>query len=149
MVSNTDCIDCMRERSARYNRTERVRERNRQYCYLRWTNNPEQHKANSRAEYWKRPENGRANSANARARAVGITEKISGPQIKLALERQGMKCFFCDDSLSDYYEVDHQIPLKLGGENDLANLQCLCRKCHRAKTTLDLRMAKSIDVTVL
>lgn len=31
-------------------------------------------------------------------------------------------------------EVDHIIPLKRGGTNDLSNLQPLCRSCHRKKT---------------
>lgn len=32
-------------------------------------------------------------------------------------------------------EVDHVVPLSEGGGNDLANLQLLCRECHRRKTS--------------
>lgn len=31
-------------------------------------------------------------------------------------------------------EVDHIIPLRLGGTHDLTNLQPLCASCHRRKT---------------
>lgn len=32
-------------------------------------------------------------------------------------------------------ELDHIIPLHLGGSNECENLQLLCRECHRGKTT--------------
>lgn len=31
-------------------------------------------------------------------------------------------------------EVDHIVPIHLGGSDDLANLQPLCAPCHAAKT---------------
>lgn len=31
-------------------------------------------------------------------------------------------------------EVDHIVPVSQGGSSDPANLQALCRECHRAKT---------------
>ena len=31
-------------------------------------------------------------------------------------------------------EVDHIIPLHLGGSNDPSNLQPICRRCHAEKT---------------
>jgi 5-methylcytosine-specific restriction endonuclease McrA len=138
----------MRERSKRYLKTEIGRIKSREQKQAAYSKYPDKYRAWSRAEYWERPENGRANSANARARAIGIVEKITGSDILLALREQNYKCLSCDYEIVDYYEVDHQIPLKLGGKNDLLNLQCLCRKCHRAKTTIDLRMAKAANVPV-
>jgi len=38
-------------------------------------------------------------------------------------------------------EVDHRIPLALGGSNDRTNLQPLCRACHTAKTACDTAQA--------
>lgn len=34
-------------------------------------------------------------------------------------------------------EWDHVIPLEMGGDDTLENLQPLCRPCHRAKTRQD------------
>lgn len=31
-------------------------------------------------------------------------------------------------------EVDHRIPVSLGGTGDLENLRPLCRECHRQET---------------
>jgi 5-methylcytosine-specific restriction endonuclease McrA len=34
-------------------------------------------------------------------------------------------------------EYDHIVAAELGGSNDLDNVQVLCPKCHRAKTSLE------------
>lgn len=34
-------------------------------------------------------------------------------------------------------EWDHVLPLEMGGDDELDNLQPLCRPCHRAKTRQD------------
>ncbi len=36
-------------------------------------------------------------------------------------------------------EWDHRVPIELGGEDELINLQPLCRGCHKAKTRADAR----------
>lgn len=36
-------------------------------------------------------------------------------------------------------EWDHVVPLELGGADEVANLQPLCRGCHCAKTASDVR----------
>ena len=44
----------------------------------------------------------------------------------------------CGAELSDApFEADHIIPLELGGETTLGNLQLLCLLCHKAKTRID------------
>jgi 5-methylcytosine-specific restriction protein A len=35
-------------------------------------------------------------------------------------------------------EWDHRIPLAIGGDDELTNLEPLCRKCHRLKTNGDM-----------
>ena len=44
-------------------------------------------------------------------------------------------------------EWDHHIPLAIGGDDALSNLDPLCVRCHRAKTRTDVsRIAKSLRV---
>ena len=40
-------------------------------------------------------------------------------------------CFICESSKN--LQVDHLIPLALGGRHSIGNLQALCQSCNRAK----------------
>jgi 5-methylcytosine-specific restriction protein A len=53
-------------------------------------------------------------------------------------ERYGKKCQMCF-SLTDErgYDLDHHIPLEIGGDDSDDNLRPLCRPCHRLKTKGD------------
>jgi 5-methylcytosine-specific restriction protein A len=42
-------------------------------------------------------------------------------------------------------EGDHILPAELGGTNELANLQILCRVCHAEKTAQDVRRIRKGD----
>lgn len=55
--------------------------------------------------------------------------------------RQKYKCNACKTNISLYpyanCDLDHIIPLSLGGKNILSNYQYLCVLCHRNKTGLE------------
>lgn len=55
------------------------------------------------------------------------------------LARDGWQCVTCgsDENL----EVDHIRPTYVGGSDEPDNLQTLCRKCHRQKSSEDSRRA--------
>lgn len=49
-----------------------------------------------------------------------------------AMRRANYKCQLCDKRAD---EVDHIIPVSLGGTSDAVNLRALCRDCHKGETT--------------
>lgn len=54
------------------------------------------------------------------------------------LKRSGSHCELCGASSKDtQIDVDHIIPRKKGGSNDVSNLQALCRTCNAQKKHLD------------
>lgn len=65
-------------------------------------------------------------------RRLRITTKI---RLDLFLDARG-RCRSCNSRIApgQFWDVDHIIPVALGGSNDTANLQVLCRACHRQKT---------------
>src|SRR5439155_165540 len=79
------------------------------------------------------PEVKSAASANRRARLVGAPGSHTPADIKAIWERQGHRCAVpnCPYPIAllgkDKYHIDHIMPIKLGGSNDAANLQILCK----------------------
>ena len=53
-----------------------------------------------------------------------------------AMRRTGYKCVLCGGHAE---EVDHIVPVKLGGTSDASNLRPLCLPCHKGETA---RLAK-------
>ena len=65
-------------------------------------------------------------------KALRNSEKIR----KELVDRDGQICQECDRSFADirYLEIDHNMPRKDGGTNDLNNLVLLCSPCNRKKS---------------
>lgn len=59
------------------------------------------------------------------------------------------RCAVCEEVVSENYEVDHVVPLFLGGSNDRENLQLLCPECHRSKTARDRNESSVSDCATL
>ena len=54
------------------------------------------------------------------------------------------RCEWCwEDFPPSDIDVDHVIPLALGGEDTDGNVQALCRPCHKAKTRTDFGAAST------
>lgn len=61
-------------------------------------------------------------------------------------ERDGRECQEClrNGRHSVSFAIDHKIPRFEGGIDDDANLECICRECHKIKTAAEsLRARKS------
>ena len=56
--------------------------------------------------------------------------KLSESTKKIIASNQKWTCKMCNNMLDASYEIDHIIPLYKGGNNELYNLQALCRNCH-------------------
>ena len=65
-------------------------------------------------------------------------ERIPTRLRRMVIERDGLRCVFCDEDLTNAeVHLDHVIPESQGGETRYANLQVTCRKCNLAKGVLN------------
>ena len=63
-----------------------------------------------------------------------VKRSVSESKKKYVASNQKWRCAHCNNLLDNTYEVDHIIALYRGGDNDLTNLEALCRNCHGVKT---------------
>lgn len=80
---------------------------------------------------------------DTRRGAPVAVERIRGGRLKVIRERIGLRdeytCRMCGRVTVDG-EVDHIVPLALGGSNSDFNLQWLCKEpCHREKSDREER----------
>ena len=50
-------------------------------------------------------------------------------------EEFGGRCMYCGEMLTDYFEVEHLIPVVRGGDNSSYNLGLSCQRCNSLKGT--------------
>ena len=58
-------------------------------------------------------------------------------KLRLAVIQRDKKCKVCKNKVGEFH-VDHIIPHRLGGSNEMENLQLLCNECHKKKTVEDI-----------
>ena len=93
-------------------------------------------KARIRARAWAaaHPELNRAKAAAwAKANKRAAQGRHTASDITTIFKHQRGLCAICREIIADGYEVDHVMPLALGGSNGKENLQLLCRPCNRRK----------------
>ncbi|MCT7975923.1 HNH endonuclease [Laspinema olomoucense] len=63
-------------------------------------------------------------------------------------ERDRHQCQSCGKTEQETeLNIDHIIPLAMGGSNDISNLQTLCRQCNQRKSAdLDSRFQRRFDL---
>jgi len=57
------------------------------------------------------------------------------------LVRDLFTCRSCGRVVTQLPQVDHIVPLRAGGTDDLTNLQTLCLRCHATKTRQEMATA--------
>lgn len=110
--------------------------KNRQYIsqkYMEWKNKNRE-KVNEYARKWasRHPEISSASRRNRRARLKGNGGKISSGEWKDLCDKYDNKCLCCGRKDIEI-TLDHVLPLKLGGRNEIENSQPLCRSCNSKK----------------
>lgn len=76
---------------------------------------------------------GKISSANRRARKKRSGGHFNKEDVEKLYKNQKGKCATCLKLLDKKFEVDHIMPLFLGGSNWPKNLQILCISCNRRK----------------
>ena len=52
---------------------------------------------------------------------------------------QSWRCALCNHTVDEHAELDHRVPLSLGGSNEHSNAQLLCTSCHKTKSMREER----------
>lgn len=64
-------------------------------------------------------------------------ERIPRNIRRMVIERDGQRCVYCDEDLTDKeIHLDHVVPESQGGPTTFHNLQVTCRKCNLQKGIL-------------
>lgn len=145
MVSNSDCVDCMRERAARaYGDEARAKSRERMSRLSRA--NPEKFAARSRANYAANKEAWKARIRQYEARnplKVRVWQRLkkhkdapghfTADDLAALFIQQNNRCV-CGKCLSEDWTIDHIVPTSRGGTHWPDNIQLLCSFCNNSKS---------------
>lgn len=94
----------------------------------------EEHKARAKADYAANRERYIAHARNREIseRAAG---RYTAEEVSEIFQMQKGKCAYCRADLKRVRRnIDHIMPIKLGGENTRKNLQLLCKPCNARKS---------------
>tara|TARA_B110000285_G_C14768249_1_gene442783 strand:- start:175 stop:603 length:429 start_codon:yes stop_codon:yes gene_type:complete len=74
---------------------------------------------------------------NKDSKTTNSSRNVTQTIKKYVASNQQWRCNYCKNLLDSSFETDHIIPLYKNGNNDISNLQALCRNCHGKKTIID------------
>lgn len=102
---------------------------------LEWRKANREHLANYYEE-WRvaNPEAVAAKAHKRRAAKLGSAEHFTKADVQAAYDRQKGRCHWCRADISKGYEIDHVMPLALGGDNSRRNIALACVPCNRGKS---------------
>lgn len=144
MVTNRDCVDCMRERSRKaYGDTQRAK--SRELMHRLYLADPEKYRARSRANYAADPEKWKANVRDYERRNPlkvrawhrlkkhkGVSGRFGAEDLIAKFDAQSRRCL-CGADLLINWTIDHIVPISRGGTHWPDNIQLLCSFCNNSK----------------
>lgn len=154
--ANGQCRPCSSERNRKFRASnpeygtkwrERNLEKHKEQCRDWHKRNPEKSvmirdswksknkdRMKEREREWRseNPEKARARD-QSRRRMRNSGDKLSDGIVIYLMEKQKGLCACCGEPLGNLYEIDHIMPLALGGKNVDENVQLLKRFCNRSK----------------
>jgi len=127
-------IDACKERWQNWyaNNKKKKREANR----IWWQKNAQWNRERLRTRYQADPERFAQYQRQRRARKQNAEGHHSKEDVQKILLSQSNKCANCYSELVNY-EIDHIMPLALGGSNWPCNIQILCPSCNKKKSAKD------------
>lgn len=67
-----------------------------------------------------------------RVSTISVIRKHNRPEYRAVMRRAGYICEVCGTHAAE--QVDHIVPLHLGGGDHIDNKQAICLHCHKIKT---------------
>ena len=71
------------------------------------------------------------------AKSQVVQRRHNRPDYRTVMRKAGYLCEICGDHAAD--EVDHIVPLHMGGGDHIGNKQAVCGKCHKTKSAREAK----------
>jgi len=127
-----DCVACARERTRQWDLLH-AEQRRAYHASYKKQNKTKKKEQDSQYSKTHRPQR-RIVLQNYRSRKRASGGKLSiGLVDKLLVLQRGLCACGCQQKLGNQYELDHRMPISLGGEHADHNMQLLTRTCNRQK----------------
>ncbi len=129
----TECTKALRSKHRRDN-PEAVNATNRKHWHIRKLSSGYREFLKSDAKEFTR----KAGSHNNRAKQdFGLSERLLSSEIRRLYNNHGWACYYCGKLVANTtnLELDHVIPLEVGGRNHISNCVPACTHCNRTKHT--------------
>lgn len=95
-----------------------------------------------KAKAWAKTERGRESKKITKHNRRAAKGHSTPEQVKSRMAMFGYTCYLCGENGT---EIDHVIPIKLGGTNWPANLRPICRRCNAKKSCKRLSDLPKLD----
>lgn len=98
----------------------------------RWSAaNPDKERASALRHRAANPHSAKISKANFTAKMFGVLGELTVDDWLAVVEKYGDSCLAC--GTDDRIQLDHVIPLSIGGPNSRDNIQPLCARCNNSK----------------